>query len=199
MLKQSFVMVLGLVAIGNARAQDDSCDDYLSRHFRQDLTPLNEVYDGFPRLPAMRQEFALKVSPSSVYPGHLQASFWVKSVGEQPVREGRNPVVVKVNEYIVRATVDTSAVAGSGPLGSTTGVGPQSGQRAQVVMTLPAAMKLNDCDRVQVHFDSSRSFGQWGCAIYSNDSKTLFVHTRKSSASCLNPRLPVPPRLPTPL
>ena len=139
----NFVLLIFSVSLW---ANENSCDDYLTRHYRQDLRPTSVYYSNA----------VVRGRPVQIVKLRL------KNTGEVDMRPEPN----ESNHRTMYVRVGLKEV-------STQLLLPvDSGQQTTVTLVLPKN-SLQNCGKATFAIDTRHTVGQWGCLVWNNDSAEL--------------------------
>jgi len=158
---------------------EDSCEDYLQRHYKADLVPVSAFIQTIPNQGDIAGGERLVVR--------------VKNIGNLPLQGpsggilAANPLTLSVRRtgrhvaFPLRpaAIYQTFINAPLAP-----------GATADVSVAIPTGSIAN-CSKMQIHIDVRKTAKQHGCLCYNNDTETFNVQ-RKGSLNCLAFVLPNP-------
>jgi len=148
-------------------AQVDRCDDYLARHFRKDLKPMYLVYKE-PLVNGKKKTFVFLI---------------VKNTGE-----------VDLNSNFANKTMKVSVSPGWN-FTAQFGYSVPSGFTRMIQLGQVPNGTFKNCSAKYVQIDTSRTVGQWGCQVFSNDKKMVPVYKRAPGhIPCRYLRIPQPHR-----
>lgn len=136
-----------LAATGQAFANVDSCDDYISRHYRKDLMPVHI-------------QFQEKNLMGDIYTEHTAIKLFIKNVGEVNMSKSKIPMRVRINGRLMKGYLYG---------------GVASGHWKVLNVITKGHNFLRHCRKAKVQIDLGRQAGQWGCAVFDNDSKYVNV------------------------
>ncbi|TDJ04583.1 MAG: hypothetical protein E2O68_07935 [Deltaproteobacteria bacterium] len=154
-------------------AGPNDCDDYIARHYKQDIVPIS-------------LRFANRNLVGDIRFPHQAVSITIKNTGQVDMNERAGDVggfrSMKVRINGVLKTVRFRVPLDSG--------------RTTVVRTTLPPKTLGHCQKAPVEVDVGHTVGQWGCQVWNNDLKTL--KARIYNQFCRIIRRPFPRPYPLP-
>lgn len=169
--------LLVLASLGMAMAAvaaPDSCDDYVSRHYKKDLTPVLAKVSNVARSGDLSAYQALEVR--------------VKNIGSETIEDNSAPgSLISRTRAIKISVLRTVKIAGRDRRLRSTFQGfmrapLRAGEETTVTVTMPQDL-LRHCQKVDIQIDSERTAGQWGCAVFGNDTRNFTVRLAPSAGS----------------
>ena len=142
-----FVLLAGFTAGSLAHANVDSCDDYLSRHYKKDLKPIG-------------LSFQDRDYMGDIYFPHQAVTVRVRNVGQEPMPGSQSE--------FARMRVRVAGISRNVQIRR----GLPSMQDTYIKFSLPPGT-LHHCDNHPVWLDTARNVGQWGCRVFGNDNRSL--------------------------
>lgn len=163
-IKSLLFLLLGTLPSGEVKAQE--CDDYISRHYRQDIAPES-----------------ISISKASLFGAPLQkVTVGVRNWGEVDLN-GCEDTACTAGFYRIYISINGREASTYLPY-----VIP-SGGAAALSLYYPDGT-FSQCGSYTVSIDTRRSAGQWGCGVYWNDTKSLSIPLFKC-LQIVTPRLPL--------
>ncbi len=160
------LFVLNSYALDNTA---NSCDDYISRHNKQDLVPVSFTYKDVTN--SMAKEITMVIKNQ----GEVDMNSLPSDVG------GLRNLQITMNGQTVTTKFRI----------------PLDSQQSQTLKFNIKTSGIKDCVDVDVLIDPNHGAGQWGCSVWNNDHKT--IKAVKAGSNCFpNVRLPLPPIQPIP-
>lgn len=169
-MRYSKLLLILMISLNGsfAWANANSCDDYLSRHYKQDLVLTSVSFINQSQLGGFtlaRQTVRLRIKNS----GQV-------TIQAQPGDSGGyRQFKVKIRNRVYNTRIRVPLASGGTTM-------------AHVVVRGRA---LRHCKNVNVTLDVGKTFGQWGCQVWNNDVKRLLAHERRKLACFKKPIYPI--------
>lgn len=150
-------------------ANPNACDDYIARHYKQDIVALSLTY-------------ANRSSIGDISFPHQAVFLKIKNTGQVDMNE-RAGDIRSFRNMKVRINGILKFVRFRVPLDSS---------RTTIIRTTLPPNTLRHCQKVPVQLDEGHTIGQWGCQVWNNDFRTLRARIYNRFCRFVRPPRPLP-------
>jgi len=150
---KTWMTLLSFLSVATVFAGPNDCDDYIQRHYRQDVV-------------LTKLKFQNKSLMGDIPFRHQKVSFYLKNRGEVDFNASSSDHGVWRDIYMKINNIKRKALMRI-PL--------DSGQSTIVYANFPP-QTLKNCAKAKVEIDVHHTARQWGCQVWNNDKKTIMTY-----------------------